>query len=170
MNRHLASANMDMTGVKPVLLRLETRENDQARLIGSRQVLLKQTKKGRFDFKPTIDRQELEVQQAAIPIDVSSHRENIFHITPKEDLRPGEYALVFRRQSDSGEFTVDMPLRPGPADPQQPDMTTAGMMAPPAQPQGLAGLLGGPKPMQPTDLPQAERGPWRDLSLGTSAY
>jgi hypothetical protein len=150
MNTYLASADVDLASVQPVLLKLETREKDQARLLSSRQVLLKETKKGRFDFKPTVERQELGVEQNAIPVDVELTAEHVYRVTPKQDLGPGEYALVLRRRADPGAFSADLPLKPTPA-----PVERAGMM-PAAQPPTRRGLLGLSSPTLPSQTaPQA---------------
>jgi hypothetical protein len=150
MNTYLASADVDLASVQPVLLKLETREKDQARLLSSRQVLLKETKKGRFDFKPTVERQELGMEQNAIPVDVELTAEHVYRVTPKQDLGPGEYALVLRRKADPGAFSADLPLKPTPA-----PVERAGMM-PAAQPPTRRGLLGLSSPTLPSQTaPQA---------------
>lgn len=159
MNNYLASADVDLAAVQPVLLRLETREKDQSRLLSSRHVVLKETKKGRFDFKPTIDRQELGVEQNVVPADVELTADHVYRITPKQDLQSGEYALVLRKKAESGAFTADLPLKPTPAPQQQPDQMPFGMMMPPAQPQGRAGLLQRSKPAPSPGMPPGQQGP-----------
>lgn len=159
MKNYLASADVDLAGVQPVLLKLETREKDQGRLLSARQVLLKETKKGRFDFKPTVDRQELGLEQNAVPVEVQLTADYVYRITPKQDLRPGEYALVFRKRVNSGAFTADLPLKPTPAPPQQQGMMLPDMMTPPARPQGPVGFLRRPKAMQSPETAQGQQAP-----------
>lgn len=111
---YLPSAEVDLANVQPVLLRLEVREQEGTRLLTARHVLLKQAKKGRFDFKPTVERQESALEQVAIPADVELIDNRVYRVMPKEDLAPGEYALVFRKKAESGALTDDFALRPTP--------------------------------------------------------
>jgi hypothetical protein len=160
MNKYLASADVDLASVQPVLLKLESREKDQARLLSARQVTLKETKKGRFDFKPTVDRQELDLEQHAIPVEVELTADHVYRVTPKEDLGPGEYALVFRRKAESGAFTADLPLKPSPAAaPEQAATMPFGMMTPAAQPPARRSLLGMGRPAPPPATAQDPRAP-----------
>jgi len=117
MNNYVPSADFDAAGVQPILVRLEPRDRDNARLITSRQVLLKQNKTGRFDLKPTVERQEAGVEQNLIPVSVERLPGNVFKVIPIAPLAAGEYGLVFRRASDTGNYVQNVPLRPTPPTP-----------------------------------------------------
>jgi hypothetical protein len=112
VNRYIPSADMDPSTIEPVLLRMQPRDNEQRRVLSGRKVTLKQTKKGRLDLKPTTDRLESNVEQSLIPITVERMTENVIRITTNEDLKRGEYALVFRKKDASGEYTANVPLKP----------------------------------------------------------
>jgi hypothetical protein len=112
MNRYIPSANFDPATVEPVLLRLDPRDKDQNRVLSGRKVLLKQEKKGRFDMKPTTDRQESNVEQAIVPVTVERMPDNVFKITTQEDLKRGEYGLLFRKKDAAGAYTTNVPLKP----------------------------------------------------------
>jgi hypothetical protein len=122
MNNYVPSADFDAAGVQPILVRLEPRERDNARLITSRQVILKQNKTGRFDLKPTVERQESGVEQNLVPVSVERLPGNVVKVIPNAPLAAGEYGLVFRRASDTGDLVQNVPLR------------TTGSPSPPAQP------------------------------------
>ena len=132
MDTYRPSADFSMDGVEPVLLRLETRPQDQLRVLTSRQVSIKEQKKGRFDLKPTSLREESDVQQATIPIDVERRAGNVLHITTREPLAQGEYAVVLRAKSESGAATQNIPLKaaapPPAAEPAAPADPFAAMM------------------------------------------
>ncbi|MCU1232874.1 MAG: hypothetical protein JWP63_841, partial [Candidatus Solibacter sp.] len=68
LDTYRPSADFQVDGLEPVLLRLETRPKDQLRVLASRRVSIKEQKKGRFDLKPTSLREETDVQEQAIPI------------------------------------------------------------------------------------------------------
>lgn len=112
MNRYLPSANFDPSTVEPVLLRLNPRDKDQNRVLSGRKVLLKQEKKGRFDMKPTTDRQESNVEQSVVPVTVERMPDNVLKITTQEDLKRGEYGLLFRKKDAAGAYTSNVPLKP----------------------------------------------------------
>ena len=120
LNRYIPSADMDPNTIEPVLLKMQPRDNEPRRVLSDRKVLLKQTKKGRLDLKPTIDRQESNVEQSLVPITVERMPEDVIRITTNEDLRRGEYALVFRKKDASGEYTANVPLKPTPRQPAAP--------------------------------------------------
>jgi hypothetical protein len=115
MNQYVPSANFDVRSVEPVLVRLEPRDRDNARLITSRQVLIKQTKTSRFDLKPTVERHETSIEQNVVPITIEFLPGNVVKITPYEPLVTGEYGLVFRKASETGELVQNVPLRPTPS-------------------------------------------------------
>jgi hypothetical protein len=117
VNRYIPSADMDPSTIEPVVLRLQPRDNEQRRLLCNRKVVLKQTKTGRFDLKPTTDRVESNVEQALVPITVERMPEGVIRITTNEDLKRGEYALVFRKKDASGAYTANVPLKPAPRQP-----------------------------------------------------
>jgi hypothetical protein len=145
------SADFSIEGLEPVLLHLETRPQDNMRVMASRKVLIKESKKGRFDLKPTSERQESEVVERVVPIDVERQPGNIFRVTTREPLEQGEYALVLRGKSPKGAATQNIALRPvsvpeaAPA-PDNPMM--AGMMP------GMAGMMGGGGTTPPSQQPK----------------
>lgn len=94
----------------PVLLKLEPREKDGSRVIAARHVAIRQVKQGRFDMSPTIERQELAVQEAAVAADVERLPDGSLRISTKTDLAPGEYALVLRQPAASGAPTTNIAL------------------------------------------------------------
>ena len=112
MNRYIPSANFDPDTVEPVLLRLDPRDMDQNRLLSGRKVLIKQEKKGRFDMKPTTDRQESNVEQTVVPVTVERMPGNVFKISTRDDLKRGEYGLLFRKKNATGAYTTNVPLKP----------------------------------------------------------
>jgi len=112
MNRYVPSGDFDPAVVEPVILKLEPRDKDQNRVLSGRKVLLKQEKKGRFDMKPTTDRQESSIEQSVVPTTVERMPGDVFKITTKDDLKRGEYALVFRKKDSAGVFTSNVPLKP----------------------------------------------------------
>jgi hypothetical protein len=122
LNKYIPSADFDSSAIQPVLIRLEQREQDNARLIASRQVTLKQNKTGRFDLKPTIDRQESGVDQRLVPVTVERQPGNVFRVVPASPLVTGEYGLIIRKSSDAGGPVQNVALRPTPPAPA----TTAG--------------------------------------------
>ncbi len=113
VNRYIPSADMDPSTIEPVVLRMQPRDNEQRRVLSDRKVVLKQTKTGRFDLKPTTSRVESDVEQSLIPITVERMPESVIRITTNEDLKRGEYALVFRKKDASGAYTANVPLKPG---------------------------------------------------------
>jgi hypothetical protein len=115
MNQYLPSANFDVASVEPVLVKLEPRDKDNARLITSRQVLIKQNKTSRFDMKPTVERHETSIEQNVVPITIEFLPGNVVKITPYEPLVTGEYGLVFRKASETGELVQNVPLRATPS-------------------------------------------------------
>jgi hypothetical protein len=117
LNRYIPSADMDPSSIAPVLVRMQPRDNEPRRVLSDRKVLLKQNKKGRLDLKPTIDRQESNVEQSLVAITVERLPEDVIRITTNEDLRRGEYALVFRKKDAAGEYTANVPLKPTPQRP-----------------------------------------------------
>jgi hypothetical protein len=131
------SADFQPESVEPVLLRLETREQDQVRLLVSRQVTIQDEKKGRFDMKPKRERQEGKVQQQTIPVDVERQAGNVLRVASREPLAPGEYALVMRAKSANGEATRNVALKPVSAPP--PAMTPP--MEPPQRSKGMFGMM-----------------------------
>jgi hypothetical protein len=164
LNLYIPSADMDPGTIEPVVLRMQPRDNEQRRVLSGRKVILNQTKKGRFDLKPTTDRVESDVEQSLVPITVERTPNGVVKITTNEDLKRGEYALVFRKKDASGICAANVPLK---ATPKQatapagafPGMTPEMMMgqmtpdqmaameqmqqgqAQPAQPRG--GMFGG---------------------------
>jgi hypothetical protein len=117
MNNYVPSADFDAARIQPILVKLEPRDRDNARLITSRQVILKQNKTGRFDLKLTVERQETGVEQNLVLVSVERLPGNVFKVIPNAPLVAGEYALVFRRASDTGDSVQNVPLRPTPPTP-----------------------------------------------------
>jgi hypothetical protein len=144
MSNFVPSADFDPSAVQPVILKLEQREKDGARLLSSRQVQLKQNKTGRFDIKPTVDRKESNVEQRLVPVNVERMPNNVIKVTPTEPLVSGEYALVFRKAAEGGGYTSNVALKPTPppAAPEQPSMAAFGGM-PGMTPEMLAAMNGG---------------------------
>jgi hypothetical protein len=58
VNRYIPSADMDPSTIEPVVLRMQPRDNEQRRVLSGRKILLKETKKGRFDLKPATERRK----------------------------------------------------------------------------------------------------------------
>ncbi len=163
LNRYIPSAEMDPGAIEPVVLRVQPRDNEQRRVLSGRKVILKQIKKGRFDLKPTTERVESDVEQSLVPITVERMPNGVIKLTTDEDLKRGEYALVFRKKDESGVRTANVPLKPAPRQASAPAEAFPGMtpemmgqmtpeqmaamqqmqqgQAPPAQPRG--GMFGG---------------------------
>ncbi|HET8550297.1 MAG TPA: hypothetical protein VFL57_19940 [Bryobacteraceae bacterium] len=112
LTRFLPSADLDPATIEPVLLRLEPRPKEGTRLLSGRKVLLKQTKKGRFDMKPTTDRIESDLEQTVVPTTTERFPDGVLKITTQQELKRGEYALVFRRKDAAGAYTANVPLKP----------------------------------------------------------
>jgi hypothetical protein len=112
LSPYLSSAEMDLSRLQPVLLRLDVREKDRSRLLASRQVVLKQNKTSRFDLKPTVERVENGVEQSIVPIEVERLPGSVYRIKTREGLAAGEYALVFRNPSAAGDYTSNVALQP----------------------------------------------------------
>jgi hypothetical protein len=165
LNLYIPSADMDPGTIEPVVLRMQPRDNEQRRVLSGRKVILNQTKKGRFDMKPTTDRVESDVEQSLVPITVERMPNGVVKITTNEDLKRGEYALVFRKKDAASVLTANVPLKAtpkqAPAEATPPagfagmppemmgQMTPEQMAAiqnsqaqPPAQPRG-GGMFGG---------------------------
>lgn len=124
LNRYISSADMDPSTIEPVVLRMQPRDNEQRRVLSSRKVILKQTKKGRFDLKPTTDRVESDVEQSLVPITVERVPNGVIKITTAEDLKRGEYALVFRKKDASSLYTANVPLKATPKQANAPAQAT----------------------------------------------
>jgi hypothetical protein len=151
MNNYVPSADFDASGVQPILVRLEPRDRDNARLITSRQVILKQNKTGRFDLKPTVERQESGVEQNLVPVSVERLPGNVFKVIPNAPLVAGEYGLVFRRASDIGDLVQNVPLRPTPPTPADSIRQRSAI----GQGPGMSGAMAG------SGTPQAQPAPSR---------
>jgi hypothetical protein len=169
LDTYRPSADFQIDGLEPVLLRLETRPKDELRVVASRQVSIKEQKKGRFDLKPTSLREETDVQERSIPIDVERRAGNILHISTHEALAQGEYAVVLRTKAANGAATQNVALKPvavaaAPAAAPEPVDPMAAMMgmggAPPQQPQrkGLFGGMGKSAPPAKPDAAAATNG------------
>jgi hypothetical protein len=132
LDTYRPSADFQIDGLEPVLLRLETRPKDQLRILASRHVSIKEQKKGRFDLKPTSLREETDVKEQAIPIETERQTGNVLHVTTREPLAQGEYAVVLRAKSEHGA-TQNIALKstaapPPPAEPAQPVDPMVAMM------------------------------------------
>jgi len=114
LDRYISSADMDPSTIEPVVLRMQPRDNEQRRVLSGRKVILKQTKKGRLDLKPTTDRVESDVEQSLVPITVERMPNGVIKITTDENLTRGEYALVFRKKDASSVYTANVPLKATP--------------------------------------------------------
>lgn len=157
VSRYLPPGDAAGEDVQPLLVRLERRDKDQARLISARHVLLKENKKSRFDLKPSIERNESAVEQQLVPVEVRRDDGNVYHIVTKGPLQTGEYALLLRKKSQAGEYSSNVALKPVSHEPGQPAVAPpnvaqksrlSGMMHRPASPVGL-------NPMQP-EQPQQQ--------------
>jgi hypothetical protein len=152
LDTYRTSADFRIDGLEPVLLRLETKPKDQMRVLASRRVSIKEQKKGRFDLKPTTVREENDVQEQRIAIEMERKSGNILHITTVEPLVQGEYALVLRAKPESGVATQNIALKstaapappPAAAEPVDPMAAMMGMEGapPPQKRQGLFGGMG----------------------------
>lgn len=138
LNRYISSAEMDPNTIEPVVLRMQPRENEQRRVLSGRKVILNQTKKRRFDLKPTTDRVESNVEQALVPITVERMRDGVIKITTDEELKRGEYALVFRKKDASSVLTANVPLKATPKQASSPadDMPPAAFAGMPPEMMG----------------------------------
>lgn len=146
LNRYVSGDENASADVQLILVRLQARDQDQARLIASRRILLKENKKGRFDLKPTVERQESNLQQTTIDIEAHRDEGNVYRISPKQPLEPGEYALIFRKKADTGAYTANVALRPMSSNPTE--QTAMPPNAP--QPGKFSGLVRhGPTMMRP---------------------
>ena len=161
VKNYLPAADFDLSTIQPVLLKLEPRERDRARLLTSRQVELKQNKKGRFDIKPTVERLETSVDQNCVPASVDRLPGGVFKIVPNEPLLAGEYAIVFRTASSSGSNTQNVALKPAaqPAPTCGPgrSIPTAGS-CPTSSTSPFSMLRGGFKPAAATSAPVVQPG------------
>lgn len=144
LNRYISNADMDPGAIEPVVLRVQPRDNEQRRVLSGRKVVLKQIKKGRLDLKPTTDRVESDVEQSLVPVTIERMPDGILKLTTSEDLKRGEYALLFRRKDAStSAYTANVPLKSTPKQETAPAEDFMGMaaMQQPAQPRG--GVFGG---------------------------
>ena len=162
VKNYLPAPDFDLSTIQPVLLKLEARERDHARLLTSRQVELKQNKTGRFDMKPTVERLETRVDQNCVPVRVDRLPESVFKVVPLEPLLAGEYAIVFRTASPSGSNTQNVALKPA-AQPAPAsglaDSTPAGPNSRPASSMSPFGRLrGGFKPAATAGAPVVQPG------------
>jgi hypothetical protein len=158
MNRYMSSADMDPSAIEPVVLRMQPRDNEQRRVLSGRKVIVKQTKKGRFDLKPTTDRVESDVEQSLVPITVERMPNGVVKITTAEDLTRGEYALVFRKKDASCVYTANVPLK---ATPRQ--ASAPAEAAPPAGafPGMTPEMMGQMTPEQVAAMQQQQQGQGR---------
>ena len=167
ITRYLASADFDPVNMEPVLLKLDPRDKDQSRVLSGRKVLIKQEKKGRFDMKPTNERQESNVEQNSVPITVERMPDNVFKITTKEALKRGEYALVFRKKDAAGAFTANVPLKPensAEGNPESATQASAAILPPGMSPEMMAMMS--PEQVRMMQQQQASTGQQRGGMFG----
>jgi hypothetical protein len=128
LNRYISNADMDPGAIEPVVLRVQPRDNEQRRVLSDRKVILKQTKKGRFDLKPTTDRVESDVEQSLVPVTIERMPEGVLKLTTSEDLKRGECALLFRKKdASSSAYTANVPLKATPKQASAPAEAFPGM-------------------------------------------
>ena len=137
LSLYIPSADMDPGTIEPVVLRMQPRDNEQRRVLSGRKVILNVTKKGRFDMKPTTDRVESDVEQSLVPISVERMPNGVVKITTIEDLKRGEYALVFRKKDAASALTANVPLKATP----KPAEATPPVGAFPGMPPGMMGQM-----------------------------
>jgi hypothetical protein len=169
LNRYISNADMDPGAIEPVVLRVQPRDNEQRRVLSGRKVVLKQIKKGRLDLKPTTDRVESDVEQSLVPVTIERMPDGVLKLTTSEELKRGEYALLFRRKDAStSAYTANVPLKATPKEASAPADAFSGMgmtpeqMAAMQQPQPRGGMFGGlgrrPPAPPPTPAPGADAG------------
>jgi hypothetical protein len=155
LNRYISSADMDPSAIEPVVLRTQPRDNEQRRVLSGRKVILKQTKKGRFDLKPATDRVESDVEQSLVPITVARMPNGVIKITTDEDLTRGEYALVFRKKDASSAYTANVPLKATPGQASAPANSSPPAGAFPGMTPEMMGQM---TPEQMAAMQQAQQG------------
>jgi len=111
LNQYVTPAQALPEEVRPVILKLDVDLKHQVRILTARHIVLKKDKKGRFDFKPAVERSETEVDEFVIPSSFERLPENVYRIRTTEALAAAEYALVFRTKAKDGNFTGNVALK-----------------------------------------------------------
>jgi hypothetical protein len=111
LNQYVTPAQALPEEVRPVILKLDVDLKHQVRILAARHIVLKKDKKGRFDFKPAVERSETEVDEFVIPSSFERLPETVYRIRTTEPLAAAEYALVFRTKAKDGNFTRNVALK-----------------------------------------------------------
>jgi len=111
LNTYLPSTDAKLEDAEPVLLKLTASEKDQARVISTRSILVKDDRKGRFDWKGRTEKQEGAREEISVPITFTRLADHIIQAVSQQPLTTGEYALIFRRKAPSGQNSEDVVLR-----------------------------------------------------------
>jgi len=111
LNQYIPSAQTVLEDIRPVLLKLDVSVKDQVRIIAARHIELRQEKKGRFDLKPAATRIEGDVDEIIFPSSFERLPGNVYRVVNTEPLTAGEYAVVFRKQAEGGQYTANVVLR-----------------------------------------------------------
>jgi hypothetical protein len=111
LNQYVTTAQALPEEVRPVILKLDVDLKHQVRILAARHIVVKKDKKGRFDFKPAVERSETELDEFVIPSSFERLPENVYRIRTTEPLAAGEYALVFRTKAKDGNFTDNVALK-----------------------------------------------------------
>jgi hypothetical protein len=141
LNQYVTPAQALPEEVRPVILKLDVDLKHQVRILAARHIVLKKDKKGRFDFKPAVERSETEVDEFVIPSSFERLPENVYRIRTTEPLAAAECALVFRTKAKHGNFTGNVALK----------VAKQGCGARDASRQNLADLINGGS--RTTELP-----------------
>jgi len=111
LNQYIASAQVVLQDIRPVLLKLDVDVKDQVRIIAARHIELRQEKKGRFDLKPGVTRIEGDLDEVIVPSSFERLPGNVYRVVNKEPLTAREYAIVFRKRAECGQYTTNVVLR-----------------------------------------------------------
>jgi hypothetical protein len=111
LNQYIPSARAALEDIRPLLLRLDVSVKDQLRIIAARHIELRQEKKGRFDLKPAITRIEGNVEEVILPSSFERLPGNVYRVVNTEPLSVGEYAIVFRKKAECGQYTANVALK-----------------------------------------------------------
>ena len=85
LNQYVTPVQALPEEVRPVILKLDVDLKQQVRILAARHVVLKKDKKGRFDFKPAVERSET-VDEFVIPSSFERLPENVYRIRTTEPL------------------------------------------------------------------------------------
>lgn len=111
LNRYMPSADTALEEIRPVVLKLSVSVKDQVRVIAARNIELRQEKKGRLDLRHVVTRIERDVDEIVVRSSFERLPGNVYRIVTTEPISAGEYALVFRKKTESGRFTTNIALR-----------------------------------------------------------